>query len=128
MSPSSASTSPLALSALLAPALQTLHNPLPTDPITECPQSALHILSTYPAALIKLAHSKIHSFPFNEVPLCWRRLYTDASIGEAINIIALALKSSNDSRAETEEEEYDWMQEVVKLLDMAIIMTGAPER
>lgn len=110
---------------IVAALLETLHSPLPTDAIRQCPPSALHLLPTRPAALIKLSHSKIHSFPFSEVPLCWRRLYTDASIAEGIRIIKSASKQGNAVGACGEE---DWIQDVVRLLDMAIILAGAPGR
>ena len=110
---------------LLATSLQVLHDPLPTDAILQCPASARSLLPTCPAALIKLSDSKIHSFPYSEVPVCWRRLYTDASIAEAIQIIRSAL---HRPKAERDNGERKWIQEVVGLLDMAIIMAGAPER
>lgn len=54
--------------------------------------------------LIHLSHEKLHSFPFKDVPLCWRRLYADASILKGIH-------------CNTSEP-----------LDLAIILAGAPER
>ncbi|KAI9754794.1 MAG: hypothetical protein M1815_005434 [Lichina confinis] len=52
--------------------------------------------------LIRLSHGKLHAFPFKDVPLCWRRLYADASILKAVGT------------GTTEP------------LDMAIILAGAP--
>ena len=101
-----------------------------TDEIRGCPVATLHLLRIDPAAVIKLAHTKIHCYPFSQVPTCWRRLFTDASICEAIRLSRAGIGSVNEDvggsfRGETDEQ---WIRDVVKLLDMAIIMAGAPER
>lgn len=144
---------PDALLELLVRHLNTLHHPSSHDPILDCPPSTRSILPTHPAALIRLAHAKIHSYPFSEVPICWRRLYTDASIGEAVRVIRPCVTEAiwassrpvNYARgasakrcldeAETgkrsvdrEVQEEDLVQDAVRLLDMAVIMAGAPER
>ena len=130
--------SPAPLLGLLARTLDSLHQPRPDDPILDCPPSARSILQSRPAALIQLAHAKIHSYPFSKVPICWRRLFTDASIGQAIRIVKDGIET--DKRAANLDDVYenqvvggegegeDWAQEAVKLLDMAVIMAGAPER
>ena len=132
-----------------------------TDPINACPPSTRAVLKIYPASLIKLAYTKIHSYPFSEVPVCWRRLFTDASIYEAIKIVRAELRTTQIKRVERcdgenrgvkrkwwstenegskkspdhhegeregEGEQGDWIQKVVRLLDMAVIMAGAPQR
>lgn len=62
--------------------------------------------------MLQLAHEQLHALPYRKVPECWRRLYTDASLWKAARV-----PSGND-----------WIAQIVKLLDMAIIMTGAPRR
>lgn len=129
---------PLSLPALLITTLKTLHNPPPDDPIHACPKSTITLLPTRPAALIQLAHTKIHSYQFSNVPTCWRRLFTDASIAEAIRVIRLGTAvwvRNEDERNEDAGIEYgndkgdgDWVQDAVRLLDMAVIMAGAPGR
>ena len=118
------------LLTLLDQISETLNQNLLADPITACPPSTLHLLPTRPAALIHLAHSKIHSSPFSEVPVCWRRLYTDASVAEAVRIARIEAEKEDGGEQENKGagEDRDWIQEVVNLLDMAIIMSGAPER
>ena len=93
------------------------------DEIHQCGPGALHLLALIAGDdddilkdtgsgpivhrlddLLRLAHDKLHTYPFKEVPLCWRRLYVDASILKAIH---------------TNEPES---------LDLAIILTGAPRR
>lgn len=113
------------------------------DAATVCPPSTLNLLSSRPAALVDLAHAQIHSYPFSQVPRCWRRLFTDASIAEAVRIIKIhtcggELKQKAEpgrgvtaTTADDKEEPgsaNDWVQDVVRRLDMAIIMTGAPQR
>ena len=123
---------------LLARTLETLHQTCPNDPILDCPLSTRSILPSSPAALIQLAHAKIHSYPFNQVPVCWRRLFTDASIGQAVQSMkdgveafekgGMVRDGDGKTMVNGEEEREDWVQEVVRLLDMAVIMAGAPER
>ena len=107
-----------------------------SDEILECPTAALCLIRTDPTALIKLAHAKIHCYPFSQVPTCWRRLYTDASISKAVRLIGIGIThaknedygSSNGERRTSPEVVEEWIEEVVRLLDMAIIMAGAPKR
>ncbi|RIA97800.1 hypothetical protein C1645_686423, partial [Glomus cerebriforme] len=63
------------------------------------------------------ATEKLHAYPYKDVPLCWRRLYTDASLVKSLCEIFIALK--------TEKEKESW-KHIVKTLDMALVMTGAP--
>ncbi|KAL8851930.1 MAG: hypothetical protein Q9221_003141 [Calogaya cf. arnoldii] len=116
-----------------------------SDPINDCPASVLALLPSHPDPLIALAHSKLHTFSFASVPLCWRRLYTDASIAKAIAVIehGLAHPDGNDSRpAKSKRKRSEgadpslssgpsgeaWIDEAVKVLDMAAIMAGAAGR
>ena len=149
--------------------VQTLSSPSPTDFINDCPPSTCALLATHPSSLLKLAHTKIHSYPFSKVPACWRRLYTDASIYEAVGIVRAEIGSLRNARLDWSGREYgevrrkrglvendrevirsgvdkksndgyghlryekayegeDWIQKVVRLLDMAVIIAGAPQR
>ena len=129
---------PISLLELLDRTLQALLQPCPNDPILECPPSARSLLPSRPATLIQLAHAKIHSYRFSKVPVCWRRLYTDASIAQAIRVVQDRIGAIERARTsenadgnnivQYEEEKEDWVQEAVTLLDMAVIMAGAPER
>ena len=107
------------------------------DAILQCPASLLHLLSSNPAAVIDMSHFKIHSYQFDQVPACWLRLYTDASICEAINSVqkavawpdsqGSALPKHKHDRAEDHNvlTSKDWLQDVIRLLDMSRIITGA---
>lgn len=104
--------------------IESLQHPAKTDPIHECGTAATSLILRRPNDLIRLAHDKIHSFPFSSVPTCWRRLYTDASIMKAVLAIRSALESFKGKVIEDDK----WVTEAVKTLDMALIMTGAPLR
>lgn len=129
---------PTSLLVFLTQTLETLHQPCPHDPILDCPPSTRSILPSRPAALIQLAHARIHSYPFSKVPVCWRRLFTDASIGHAIGVVKDGVEAvgragddeyTNGNKIVKGEGQRDgWLQEAVRLLDMAVIMAGAPQR
>ena len=93
------------------------------DPIVRCGSDALRMAVDQPEDAIKLADEKLHVFPFKDVDVCWRRLYTDASICNSIKIIKERISSTH--QASLEEK---WLDKAVKLLDMTLIMTGAPRR
>jgi len=76
--------------------------------------------------LIALATEKFYAFPFKDVPPCWRDLFREASL---LKFSALAVKGmwvhrneSFDLRTPSEEQ----MDEMVKTIDMALIMAGPP--
>lgn len=113
-----------------------------SDPIAECPASVLALLPSNPDPLIVLAHSRLHTFPFDSVPVCWRRLYTDASVAKAVTLIEKSLKLSDRHDPCQEQRQLSgtnatadgnmamdgWVDEVVRVLDMAAIMAGAAGR
>ena len=134
-----------------------LHAPKSTDAILQCPPSSRSLLISQPELLVKLAHSVIYSYPFDQVPLCWRRLFTDASIYHVVCILSIHVSSSTSesnrstgspskslqgrkrklcNKAEVdsqhggapEDGEEDWVQQAVTFLDMAVIVAGAPDR
>ena len=128
---------PFGLLDLLERCINATRNPQPPDKILQCSSSILHLPPLYSKALIRLARSKIHSYQFSQVPTCWRRLFTDASIYEAACIIrervsaaTMALKNGiqEDGMRDNLNNEDEWVEKVVGLLDMALIMAGAPER
>ncbi|KAI9808011.1 MAG: hypothetical protein M1827_007560 [Pycnora praestabilis] len=108
--------------------LQVLQCLSTDDPIYECGSSTIALLISRPNDLIRLAYDKLHAYPFKDVPTCWRRLYTDASISKAISQIRVYIGSFPGNALDTEHGGTDWRSEVVKTLDMAVIMTGAPLR
>ncbi|KAL8775532.1 MAG: hypothetical protein Q9209_000028 [Squamulea sp. 1 TL-2023] len=130
---------------LLEQAISAISVPDRSDPILSCPASTLTLLPSHPDPLIALAHSKLHTFPFDSVPICWRRLYTDASIAKALVLIehGLAPPDADDTsptaqkpkRSRSADRNFSngvsgdaWVDEAVKVLDMASIMAGAAGR
>lgn len=94
-----------------------------TDPIRECGRAALALLPHDPELALQLAYQKLHDVPYKDVKTCWRRLYTDATLWKVLTRV-------HGGRAEQAEDAamHGWIDEVVRLLDMALILTGAPER
>lgn len=84
-----------------------------SDTIHETGTEAISILQTRPQEALELAHKHLNVFPFYKVPECWRRLYTEASLWKAAS-----LKSTED----------DLETKFVEILDMAVIIAGAPKR
>lgn len=79
---------------------------------TSPPQTLAVITAT---ALLRLSDEKISSFPYQDVPTCWRRLYTDATLLKVIGVLR------EDSDGDKEK-----LLEAVKDLDMALIVAGSP--
>ncbi|KAL2352725.1 hypothetical protein BJ546DRAFT_848755 [Cryomyces antarcticus] len=82
------------------------------DPVHQCGIAPLRLLESSPGDVIQLAHRKIHAFPYKDVPLCWLALYELASLWKVLRLL-------KDRRALTID---------VEVLDMALILTGAPCR
>ena len=122
--------------------LKALKVPVEKDPISRCGDDIVRKVAASPEHALELANTKLHVFPFKDVDSCWRRLYTDAGITRALNLIIEheggKLTRKNKKKVSksiglagdqaTEEEAYHWLDEVVKHLDMVLIMTGAPLR
>ncbi|PGH28122.1 hypothetical protein AJ80_00012 [Polytolypa hystricis UAMH7299] len=144
------------LKAIITSALSAILSPSPDDPICECfdndSAKLCAVLTSTPDEALRIADGKLRVFPFKDVKDCWRRLYTDASIVKACNLVKenfLGL-SSNKSSSESENEgvggkdkqreskgadtnginklDGPWLSSVVHTLDRALIMTGGPRR
>ncbi|ORY76534.1 hypothetical protein BCR35DRAFT_120502 [Leucosporidium creatinivorum] len=90
----------------------------PSNLTNDKPRAKAHHLSL---SLLRLADEKILAYHYSDVPLWWRRLYTDASL---LGVIALLLASAEEKGKEGAEKE-QW-KEAVRLLDMVLIVAGAP--
>ena len=95
---------------------EKLQKPIHGDPIIKCGEENISKIIGDPEDLLKLADEELRVFPFKDVETCWRRLYTDAGISNAVRLI--------EDRPESKE----WLDKVVRQLDMVLIMTGAPLR
>lgn len=70
-------------------------------------------------ALLVLSDEKLLSYVYQQVPTHWRQLYTDATLIKVSTITTFRSWSLPQS------DGVDW-KEMVKLLDMALIISGAP--
>ncbi|PWN53072.1 Clavaminate synthase-like protein, partial [Violaceomyces palustris] len=79
--------------------------------------------------LVSLCDEKFKSYPYREIPRCWRRLYTDAIILKACFSIILSLDQveasvhSNCKGGKLRAE--DWLG-LIKDLDLVLIVPGCP--
>ncbi|ELR09432.1 hypothetical protein GMDG_03992, partial [Pseudogymnoascus destructans 20631-21] len=70
------------------------------------------------ADLERTARGKLYVYPFHQVPVAWRRMVCEVGI---VRAVAAIVGVSGD-----EGGEVGWIDEVVKTLDMVLIMSGAP--
>ncbi|KAK4046440.1 hypothetical protein OIO90_006562 [Microbotryomycetes sp. JL221] len=73
--------------------------------------------------LIELADDRISSFDYKLVPTCWRRLYTDASL--LYTLVTMQRELTTAQQAPFQQQQ-DLQAHIVKQLDLAIIVAGAP--
>ncbi|OAL53865.1 jumonji domain-containing 5 [Pyrenochaeta sp. DS3sAY3a] len=97
------------------------------DPIRDCGRAALALLQTDPDLCLQLAYQKLHDVPYRQVKTCWRRLHADSSLWKVVKITQESL-GHDDSHERKASASETWIDEVVRLLDMTLILTGAPER
>ena len=95
------------------------------DDILRCGQGCLSTLRERPEIVLELARQKLHTWPYKDVPVCWRRMYEDAALWCVVKLPKKlgALKCEGDGSVVE-----NFIDEVVKLLDTAIHLTGAPAR
>lgn len=120
----------MSLEQLAQKVVKALDYPDPQDTIHECGLSVLAILSSNPSVVRALAYSKLHVYPFSDVPIRWRRAYEEACLWE----IAHALKEADRPSPPASNDLYGMAVDIhrldhaVRLCDRAIIFSGAPRR
>ncbi|RYC55553.1 hypothetical protein CHU98_g10662, partial [Xylaria longipes] len=77
--------------------------------------------------IASVAYSKFYAYLFKDLPVCWRQLYTDARI---LKFCLLFLKSpyahgSDEGSSFDDAVTHDYLDELVKTLDLALILAGA---
>jgi lysine-specific demethylase 8 len=79
--------------------------------------------------ILSIAYSKFYAYLYQDLPVCWRQLYTDASI---LKFYYLLLTSSvlravitGGFRVHDKQKIEEEVATMVKVLDMAIILAGA---
>ena len=119
-----------------------LENTVTNETIHLCGLAPLKIMEQRPDDVLKLAHNKLHTWPYKHVPTCWRRLYEDASLSKAAQTMREKAEETDENGAKrrrlgdgTPRKEpvgssvqQDWISEIVKTLDMGISLSGAPGR
>ena len=111
------------MNSLCTAILLRLRQPCGDDPIFECGHENLANLEHRANELFELANRKLHVFPFKDVKLCWFRLYTDASVAKAVAKVREHLRGGALD-AKNDDSDVTWINEVVAILDMALIMAG----
>lgn len=76
----------------------------------------LTVSESIASSLLRLANEKILAFNYNDVPICWRRMYTDSTILKVIAILGV-------SRSLEGEEV---ILDAIRSLDMVLIVAGSP--
>ncbi|KAH8434190.1 putative JmjC domain protein [Aspergillus melleus] len=148
------------LPGVIAVALSTTAEPASDDPILQCLNHEIeahrNLVLNSPDKALEIADAKLRVFPFKDVEICWRRLYTDASIVKACLQICsnCGLLSERNSNSDGEKDQIVWLSHLIEdlnriqdagegikvdstapwlsptihILDKALIMTGAPLR
>ncbi len=80
--------------------------------------------------LIALATEKFYAFPFKDVPPCWRDLFREASFLKfsALAVSGMWIRRNRilNSQPQYQSLSGQQMDEMVKTIDMALIMAGPP--
>jgi hypothetical protein len=75
--------------------------------------------------IISIAYTKFYAFLYKDLPVCWRQLYTDASILKFCYLFSQTLpKETPAEPAEKLPLEESVLAELVKTLDLALILAG----
>jgi hypothetical protein len=97
------------------------------DTIHACGKAALAILKFNPPEALQLAKDHVQNQPYREVRRCWLRLYEDASLWRAAELLCYV---SGRSRLASDgaSEQDDWMSLVVRVLDLGLVVSGGTLR
>lgn len=100
------------------------------DAIHACGKAALAILKSRPLEPLQLAKDHVQNTPFRDVRKCWLRLYEDASLWRAAELLCDAADAGSniESRDESDMDKDDWMSQVVKVLDLGLVVSGGTMR
>ncbi|KAI0447617.1 hypothetical protein F4803DRAFT_498801 [Xylaria telfairii] len=81
--------------------------------------------------IASIAYTKFYAYVFKDLPVCWRQLYTEARI---LKFCLLFLRSpyaggqhesDGGSSSDDDAAKYDGLDELVKMLDLALVLAGA---
>jgi hypothetical protein len=97
------------------------------DAIHACGKAVLSILRSRPLEALQLAKDHIQYQPYRDVQRCWLRLYEDASLWRAAELLCDAAEGLSLGAGKTTEDD-DWMACVVRVLDLGLIVSGGTFR
>lgn len=86
--------------------------------------SAAELLTKRLEDILSISYSKFYCFLFKDLPVYWRQLYTDASILKFHSLL-LRATSAAGSDQETMLLDEPILAELIKTLDLALILAGA---
>lgn len=98
------------------------------DAIHECGIAAQAILRTRPLEALQLAKDHVQNTPFRDVRKCWLRLYEDASLWRAAELLCDGSDASVDLEHSDVLGTEDWMSKVVRVLDLGLVISGGSLR
>ncbi|KAH8585582.1 hypothetical protein B0O99DRAFT_530488 [Bisporella sp. PMI_857] len=77
--------------------------------------------------MITLANEKFYAFPFKNVPPCWRHLHREASLFKFSTLALSNIWKAGPGLEEASTLENCMLDDMVRTLDMTLIMAGPPE-
>ncbi|KAK5107505.1 hypothetical protein LTR62_001077 [Meristemomyces frigidus] len=108
------------------------------EAIQLCGLYLLQCVSSDPSHVLVVARQAIESYHFQHVPTHWRRIYEEASLYRTAALLRVQsdraqshAKARKKYRADGDdscEAAEDWLQDVIGILDQAMMFTGAPGR
>lgn len=87
------------------------------------PQDCVHTLVSTADYLIDYSREMLHSYPYRQVPGCWRELYTDAGIHKALGLGFLAM--TRDVQDTAKDDPADLLRQAILACDNVLVMSGA---
>jgi hypothetical protein len=93
------------------------------DAINACGKAALSILHSRPLEALQLAKDHVQYQPYREVQRCWLRLYEDASLWRAAELLCDAAEGLSPDAGKLFKAD-DWMSSVVRVLDLGLVVSG----
>lgn len=131
---SSCGAAPLSILNKCLTSVQLSLNPQPTSSTSTFNPIPLDQIQSQLSSLITLANEKFYTFPYQDVPLYWRRFYTDVVIIKSCCYLLLQSEEEvgqklGEKKREVEDDfkELDRVYlQLIKELDLALIITGAP--
>ncbi|KAF9298264.1 hypothetical protein BGZ74_009454 [Mortierella antarctica] len=86
-------------------------------------QDCVRMLVSTADYLIDYAREMLHSYPYRQVPGCWRELYTDAGIHKALGLGFLAM--TRDIHDTAEDDPIVLLRQAILACDNVLVMSGA---